>query len=219
MTQAIHEYHGTIDKFIGDAIMAIWGAPIKTNTHAEDAVRAALEMMEKLDHVNQWLHQHEQDPLGIGIGVNTGEAILGSIGSDQKADYTVIGDNVNLASRLEGITKQYGCNILIAQSTYEAIAEHIPCRIVDVVKVKGKQQAIQIYTPLGGQYDSAMERLVKLSEEAFHHYLRRDWDAAIQSYSALPEDKLQNLFLSRCRAYQQKPPAEDWDGAFLMTSK
>lgn len=225
MTNVIHQHHGTVDKFIGDAIMAIWGAPIKSSTHAIDAVQAAMEMRNKMQDVNQWLSTRNLPRLEIGIGVNTGEVILGSIGSEQKADYTVIGDNVNLASRLEGITKTYGCSIIISETTYQLIADTIPCMMVDMVRVKGKQKPIKIFTPVtddfeltSGEPQPALSA-AQLSQAAFAHYMRREWEQAMNLYQSLPHPRLREIYLKRCQDYQQQLPSPDWDGAYTMTSK
>lgn len=225
MTDVIHHHHGTVDKFIGDAIMAIWGAPIKSGTHAIDAVNAAIEMRNKMQEVNNWLAARNLPQLEIGAGINTGEVILGSIGSEQKADYTVIGDNVNLASRLEGITKTYGCNIIISETTYQQIANDIPCLLVDMVRVKGKQKPIKIYTPLTVEHErastdlNAATKAASLSQAAFDHYMRREWQQAIELYQSLPHPHLRQIYLQRCHDYKQQLPAPDWDGAYTMTSK
>jgi adenylate cyclase len=225
MTEVILKKNGTIDKFIGDAIMAIWGAPIKSETYSADAVNAALEMLEKLNDVNAWLLDQGLFPLDIGIGINTGEVILGSIGSEQKADYTVIGDNVNLAARLEGITKTYSCKIIIAESTCQQAGDQIPCALVDMVRVKGKEKPIKIFTPVRAlpdlkslPLDDAL-RIADLSRQAFDQYLERHWDAAINLYLQFPPCPLRTLHLERCADYKVTPPPLDWDGAYTMTSK
>lgn len=145
MSNAIFKYNGTVDKFIGDAIMAFWGAPIRTEDHAEQAVKAACEMMKKLDEINERLDSKGYPPIRMGIGINTGWAILGNIGSEKKLDYTVVGDTVNLASRLEGFTKEYKCNILISENTYKELKGSIPCREIGEVKPKGKTVSVRAY--------------------------------------------------------------------------
>lgn len=143
-SDVIFKYGGTVDKFIGDAIMALWGAPIKTADHASKAVRAALEMRERLKEVNRTLGEKGFPPVRIGIGINTGEAVLGNIGSERKLDYTVIGDTVNLASRLEALTKEYGCDILISESTATEI--DVPTGFVAEVKIRGKEKPVRIFS-------------------------------------------------------------------------
>lgn len=228
MTEAVHNHHGTIDKFIGDAIMAIWGAPIKSDSHAIDAVNAAKEMMQKLKEVNAWLEEKDLPPLKIGIGINTGEAVLGSVGSEQKADYTVIGDTVNLASRLEGVTKQYDCEIIISESTKKALNDRIPSQVVDMIKVKGKEQAIKIYSPILAEPQAQdaqstktyeLHCLSQLSHEAFSHYINKRWDLAISAYRKIPNENLANKFINRCEVFRASPPPQDWDGSTTLIVK
>ena len=145
MVDVIFKHEGTLDKFIGDAIMAFWGAPIRTSDHAMQTVLAAFDMRRQLKVFNQELAAKGGFPLDMGVGINTGDVILGNIGSEKKLDYTIIGDNVNLASRMEGLTKEYGSPILITESTYESIKASVPCRIIDMVRVVGKKQGIRIY--------------------------------------------------------------------------
>ena len=223
MVDVIFKHEGTLDKFIGDAIMAFWGAPIKVSDHGIRAVLAALDMTSQLEIFNQGLIAKGGVPLAIGIGINTGEVILGNIGSEKKLDYTVIGDNVNLASRMEGLTKAYGCSVLVTEVTYQEIIASIPCRLIDMVKVVGKQQGIKIYEPLAVQRSDATDKMTALSEEAFNHYLNREWDAAIMSYSGIlsikPEDKTSQIFITRCEGYKLTEPPAEWDGIFTMRRK
>jgi len=220
MTNAVHAYHGTIDKFIGDAIMAVWGAPIKTNNHATLALQAALDMITQLETINQWLAVRQYNPIDIGIGINSGEVILGSIGSEQKADYTVIGDNVNLASRLEGATKVYGCKIIISEYTYAQV-EDIPCMVVDLVRVKGRHNPIKLYTPVITTTASAKtaSEIALHSQQAFDTYLNRRWEEALQQYAELPNRTLAELYAQRCQEYLRHPPPADWDGVYSIASK
>lgn len=222
MTDAIFQYHGTIDKFIGDAIMAFWGAPIRIPDHADKAIEAALEMIRRLQQVNERLEQEGFPRLEIGIGLNTGEVILGNIGSEQKLDYTVIGDNVNLASRLEGLTKQYGCPILISEYTYEQIEGDINCRLVDLVRVKGKHHPIKLYTPVISDLlpaNTNVQELVDSTQRAFNCYVEGKWQEAIEIYSQLPADKIQATMIARAKAFLENPPQGHWDGVFIMKTK
>jgi len=221
MTKAVYTHHGTIDKFIGDAIMAIWGAPIKTEGHASHALHAALEMIKQLDNVNQWLIARHHNPIDIGIGINSGKVILGSIGSEQKADYTVIGDNVNLASRLEGATKIYGCQILLSEYTYAQV-EDIPCMIVDLVRVKGRHNPIKLYTPVLNSTpadNNTPSEIALLAQQAFDAYLNCHWKEAIHQFDKLPNRALGQLYVQRCREYEHRPPPQDWDGVYSIISK
>ena len=147
MADIILKHNGTIDKYIGDAIMAFWGAPVKTTDHAEQAVLAAREMLEGIKEVNKTLKERGFDQeVKIGIGINTGVATIGNIGSEQKKNYTVVGDTVNLSSRLESITKEYKTPLLFSEYTYAKIKEQIHCRLIGNVKVKGREQPVDIYT-------------------------------------------------------------------------
>ncbi|MDH5694425.1 MAG: adenylate/guanylate cyclase domain-containing protein, partial [Gammaproteobacteria bacterium] len=226
MTDAIFLTQGTIDKFIGDAIMAFWGAPIRTETHAKDATLASLEMLERLKEVKIWLKEKKYPSLSIGIGLHTGDVILGNIGSEQKLDYTIIGDNVNLASRVEGLTKNYGCEILLTESTYNALAGFIPCRKVDLVRVKGKNKPIGIYQPLvnptraGDKEFKVAELLAQQYQEAFTYYLEKKWEQVESILKTFPEDDYPTkIILERCRSYKIEAPPDDWDGVFTMTTK
>lgn len=225
MTDSIFHYEGTIDKFIGDAIMAFWGAPIKTTDHADKATLSALDMIYRLDVVNQWLADQEYPSIAIGVGIHTGDAILGNIGSENKLDYTIIGDNVNLASRIEGLTKTYHSKVLISEDTFHSLSLDIPCQLLDLVRVKGKQHPIKIYRPLAHPSLSTTEeltearRVASLSEDAFVAYLARNWADAAAIWRQMPEDQATEDLLERCDIYAKTPPNDDWDGAFTMTSK
>jgi adenylate cyclase len=147
MADIILKHNGTIDKYIGDAIMAFWGAPVRTSDHAERAVLAAQEMIAALKEVNEALKERGfQHEIRIGVGINTGEATIGNIGSEKKKNYTIVGDTVNLASRLESITKEYQTPLLFSEYTYEKIKSIIACKLMGNVKVKGREQPVTIYT-------------------------------------------------------------------------
>ncbi len=225
MTDSIFEHEGTIDKFIGDAIMAFWGAPIKSDNHADQATLSALDMIERLKTVNIWIKSKGLDPIKVGIGVHTGNAILGNIGSENKLDYTIIGDNVNLASRIEGLTKQYGVPLLITEDTFEQLTLPIPCLIVDLVRVKGKKIPIKVLLPLGlpkeaneSQKQAAVQRTIN-SDKAFQCYLNQQWDDAIAILKQLPDEPVHQILRERCDNYKKSPPEAEWDGVFTMTSK
>ena len=219
MTEIIFRHDGTIDKFIGDAIMAFWGAPVRDDAHANKALCAAIDMHERLASVNNWLKERGYPEIAIGIGIHSGNVILGNIGSEQKLDYTIIGDNVNLASRLEGLTKQYGMTIVISENLRNQLSDPLPCFVLDLVRVKGKQEPICIYAPILDRDPAAAEELAHRSQVAFAHYLQREWEQAMKLYATLPADILKQTFTQRCRAYQQAPPPADWDGVHTLTSK
>jgi len=220
----INGYNGTLDKFIGDAIMAFWGAPIRDNDHPYQAVEAALAMYRRLQEVNHGLEEKGFPRIEIGIGIHTGDVVLGNIGSEQKLDYTIIGDSVNLASRMEGLTKQYHCPILISEATRNVVEDRIPCAIVDLVRVKGKQEAVGIYMPLVSSGAKSSDRQAateqaEIAKAAFAAYLSRRWKQAITCYSQLPESDWTELAIARCRSYQRKAPVKSWDGISTLSSK
>ncbi|MCE9596556.1 MAG: adenylate/guanylate cyclase domain-containing protein [Spirochaetia bacterium] len=190
MVRIIFEQKGTLDKFIGDAIMAFWGAPIHRPDHALLAVRSALAMTSALRSLNQEFAARQMAPLAMGVGVNTGEMIVGNIGSDQRLDYTLIGDNVNLGSRLESLTTQYGAEILIAESTKREVEHEIPCRIIDLVAVKGKSIPISVYEPLDHAYGTlSAKEACDAFAQAFELYRNRNWDQAISIYENLNQER------------------------------
>lgn len=224
MCDVVFKYNGTMDKFIGDAIMAFWGAPIRTEQHGLQSVSTAIEMMRKLVEVNEQLAAKGYPEVDIGIGINTGEVILGNIGSERKLDYTVIGDGVNLASRLEGLTKQYGCPVIISEYTYEEVKNEMPCAIVDRVRVKGKQVPISIYWPMGLSEDDQEDKdkaaeFCRLAGLGFENYVNQNWEKALEFYGELPDCKLKSLYIERCQDYQSNPPVADWDGVYTLTTK
>jgi adenylate cyclase len=223
MSDAVFQHRGTIDKYIGDAIMCFWGAPVRLEDHADRALHTALTMIGRLGPVNRDLAAKGYPVIEIGIGINTGDVVLGNIGSEHKLDYTVIGDDVNLASRLEGLTKVYETPILLSQQTQASLRDQTPCAVVDLVRVKGKQVPIRIFRPLCVPDAARNEveharRLVRDTAAAFEAYLQRDWSRAMDLYARLPRDRVAELFLARCREYSESEPTS-WDGAFTLDTK
>ena len=224
MTDVIFEHNGTLDKFIGDALMAYWGAPVKRDNHALLAVTAALHMERRVRVVNKILLSKDYPAVRIGIGINSGDAIVGNIGSEKKLDYTVIGDNVNAASRLEGLTSKYKQTIIISDTTYAEVRGQIPCAVLDKVRVKGKATPMTIYAPLATADDppesvAAATALAAQMEQAFGHYLAQQWRQAAEIYQRLPDSDITRMFISRCQAFMQQAPAAEWDGTTTFTSK
>lgn len=223
MSNIVMAHSGTVDKFIGDAVMAIWGAPLNDDGHAVHAVQAAFAMNSRLEELRpQWLARG-LPAIEIGIGINTGLMSVGNFGSEQRFDYTVMGDNVNLASRLEGSNKTYGTRVIISESTRKALGDGFCCRLIDVVKVKGKAQPVKIYEPLcAGVPDSGTIKAVEQFELAISHYRSQRFDEAekilLQLQSAAPA-QLYQLYLQRLALLRKTPPPEDWDGSFTFTSK
>jgi adenylate cyclase len=214
----IFRLEGTLDKFIGDAVMAFWGAPIRVGDHAKRAVTAAVEMTRWLALYNETLVAKDLSPLRIGMGVNTGPVLLGNIGSEKKLDYTIVGDNVNLASRLEGLTKRYSCAILITETTYKQTEGYAHCRAVDYVKVDGRNTPIKVYEVLGLPEDPSESvdkylRIASLTNNGLECFRKRMWEHARDRYSEMnPNDRLSQIFVKRCEAYIAEEPPSDWEG-------
>ncbi|MGK0290501.1 MAG: adenylate cyclase [bacterium] len=228
MIDIVFEYNGTLDKFIGDAVMAFWGAPLYDENHAKNGVYAGLDMIKKLDEINQYFTSQGYPLFKIGVGLNTGDVILGNIGSEKKLDYTVIGDNVNLASRLEGLTKTYGCNLLITESTFDQVKDTVVSRVVDQVRVKGKHEPIRMYQPVCKVDDQEDEvvfarKIAEINDKAFNAYQKQEWDQSIQYYqeilSHIENDSVSKIFLERCQHYITEPLEETWDGCFNLKTK
>lgn len=225
MTDIVFKYDGTLDKYIGDALMAIYGAPLNQPDHPKRACASALDMMEGLKALNEKWIREGKIPLDIGIGINTGPMMVGNMGSDQRFDYTVMGDAVNLGSRLEGANKSYQTHILISGSTYEQVKDDFVCMELDSVRVKGKTQPVGIFELISGK-----GRLSERNMEAvnrFHKglqlYKAQDWDAAIEVFEGVhvldQTVYAAGLYIQRCRELKENPPGSDWDGVFTMTTK
>jgi len=216
MSNCIISHGGTVDKFIGDAIMAIWGAPLDDANHAVHAVRAALSMMDRLKEVQLDYAQRELPAIDIGIGINTGIMSVGNFGSHERFDYTVMGDSVNLASRLEGANKDYGTHIIISEFTRTALGDQFFCRYVDKVRVKGKNKAVMIYEPLAeGVPDAALLREAEVFENAAADYRAQKFLRAREAIETLYCNnplRLYAIYLNRIDKYLQSPPPADWDG-------
>lgn len=227
MVESVFNYEGTLDKFIGDALMAVFGAPLPlTENHAWLAVKSALDMRQRLKEFNQKRIFHSQPQIRIGIGISSGEVVSGNIGSQKRMDYTVIGDGVNLSSRLEGVTKEYGCDIIISEFTYNYCADRLWVRQLDKIRVKGKHQAVNIYELIG----DCSTPLDANTQEFLHHYhtgrnayTSRKFGQAITCFEAAraikPTDQAVNIHLERAYRYKQIPPPKSWDGVWTMITK
>ena len=224
MTATVHEHRGTIDKYIGDAMMAFWGAPVKDPKHANDALAAALEMMEKLKYINRQFKARGWPDVKIGIGINSGVMNVGNMGSEFRMAYTVLGDEVNLASRLEGLTKQYNTNIIIGEKTRDRITNYY-FRELDRVRVKGKDKPVKIFEPYcsGDEIDHFRLEVLEQYYDALQHYRRQQWDAAMHLFARLqqrePDCLLYGMYIKRIELYREDPPGDDWDGVFTHTTK
>ena len=224
MTRVIHKNRGTIDKYMGDAIMSFWGAPITDSEHARHALYAALEMMDELKIMQADFKQRGWPEVNIGIGLNTGNMNVGNMGSEFRMAYTVLGDAVNLGSRLEGLTKNYGVNIIVSESTKNAIPE-FAFRDLDLVRVKGKNEPVAIFEPLGHKNDLEKSVTSELTsyKKALMNFRAQSWDKAELDFFNLtrsnPERFLYQVYMDRITHYRNEPPGEDWDGVYTHTTK
>jgi len=224
MTQVVRRQRGTLDKYIGDAIMAFWGAPMDDAAHERHAVLTALEMQKELKVLNKTLIAKGWPELKIGVGVNTGPMTVGDMGSPVRKSYTVMGDAVNLGSRLEGITKQYGVGIIAGETTREKLKSSFVFRELDRVRVKGKAEPIGIYEPVGveGEVDKSVLEEIKLWNQALRHYRAQEWDqaeVALLNLSRMAPHYLYELYTKRIETYRKQPPGENWDGVTTFETK
>jgi adenylate cyclase len=235
LTNAILARKGTIDKYMGDAIMAFWNAPIDDSEHQINACEAAVDMLERIDELNKVREQEAEEgghvyiPLKVGIGLNTGVCVVGNMGSDLRFDYSVLGDSVNLASRLEGQTKEYGFPIIVGSNTALAAKERFAILELDFIVVKGKKEPEVIYA-IAGREDVAQserfQRLRNLIIEMLACYRNRDWDGTLEviergrkSDEAQSLNNLYHLYEARIRDYMKDPPPADWNGAYQLLTK
>jgi adenylate cyclase len=222
MTAKILENNGTLDKYIGDAQMAFWNAPVDEARHAHMAVKTALEMMGSLDAFNKEITAEGVPPFGMGLGINTAAVVVGNMGSDQRFDYTCLGDGVNLASRLEGQSKPYGVKIVLGQRTAELVKDEYTIAELDCIAVKGKKEGVNIYTVLIGYIDA--DRL-KMHTNMIESYRNKKFDNAIRSCKSLKGsfdgqlDHYYELWIERCEEMKKQDLPDEWDGVYRATSK
>jgi adenylate cyclase len=226
MTTIIFRHEGLLDKYMGDAVMAFWGAPVPAQDHARRCCRAALEMVRALAALHERWRRLGLPLLEIGIGINSGEAVVGNFGSAQRFSYTAVGDDVNLASRLEGLNKHYGTTILVSERTRAMIGDAFLCREIDRVRVTGRAQAITIHELLARRaddHDGAVARRATGFAAALDAYRRQAWDEATARLETLgsewPRDRAIPPFLARCRRLRAAPPGEGWDWVSEMPTK
>jgi len=229
MTAEIRDQRGTLDKYIGDAIMAFWGAPLHDPAHAEHAVRAALGMSRRLRRLNEELRAQHLPEIGLGLGINTGLVCVGDMGSDIRRSYTVMGDAVNLASRIESLTRHYGVDLLVGQQTREAVsADDLKWVEIDHVRVKGKTQAVTLFTPVAEAdvQAPAFEEEMRLWRLALAEHRQQHWQAADSALYELrrrfPGSTFAGLYqqlAARNEHYRTTPPPPDWDSAHTFDNK
>jgi adenylate cyclase len=225
MTEVIFEYDGYLNKYMGDGIMAFWNAPVKQVDHAERACRCALKSMRRLAEFNEELKAQGIVPLGARIGINSGTMVVGNMGSRQKSDYTVMGDNVNLGSRLEGANKAFGSAIMISEFTYEIVQDKFEVRFLDRIRVPGKARPVKVYELLAekGGLDAVWQKVVPLYHEAIQLFADKEFPRAREKFlevcAILPQDKASMLYVHRAEAFAAEPPADNWDSVFEVKSK
>lgn len=216
LTEAIHRHDGTIDKYMGDAVMAFWGAPLYDAHHADHAIAGAFAMLDALETVNREFTAQGRPALAMGIGLNTGRMSVGNMGSSFRMAYTAMGDEVNLGSRLEGLTKTYGVNLIVSDSTAEQAADWCYRRL-DKVRVKGRAAPVWIFEPVGrrGAITDEQREWCQAFEEAVMRYQSREFEAAERAFRALTcDDVTANLYLERISQFKADPPLAEWDGVW-----
>ena len=224
ITGIIFAHNGTIDKYVGDMVMAFWNAPLLDPNHAEHAVDAALTMLRKVDELKATFAAKGLPEINVGIGINTGFMNVGDMGSIYRKTYTVLGDSVNLGSRLESITKFYGVKLLVGEGTYD-LAPQFLYRLVDKIIVKGKREPVCVYEPVCRLEDASESRIQRVEQynTALAHYYSREWDAAEKILRVLhkgdPERKLYNMYLERIDELRYELLPDDWMGVFEHRSK
>lgn len=224
MTEVIFRNWGTLDKYIGDAIMAFWGAPYPQADHAMRTCQTAIEMLQALERLQESWAQRSLPRIDIGVGINTGPMLVGNIGSKRRFNYTIIGDSVNLASRLEGLNRQFGTSLIISEATFLQVKGRVVARELDLIRVKGKTQPVKVYE-LRGLASDAHQRtdLLNRFEQGLQAYRSGEWSEAMEVFQEIvadyPLDGPSHVFIRRCRDFLASPPEGAWDGVFSMKTK
>lgn len=222
LVNIITDNDGIIDKYMGDAIMSFFGAPMELESSPMNALQSALKIEVAIDEFNKKRLKNKKPQFKTGIGINYGLVTVGNIGSDKKMDYTAIGDAVNLGSRLEGLTKQYNQTIIFSTSIRDAVQHKIPCRAVDIVQVKGKTVGETIYTTTSYMTD-ALKEIYEANNGAIALYRKQEFDKTLRIFKQIkkfnPKDSLADMYIQRCELYLRNPPAKNWNGITIMTSK
>ena len=224
LSRVIYKHRGTIDKYMGDCIMAFWGAPLPDPMHARNAMLAGIEMLSTLKALQPHFKGRGWPEIHVGVGINTGRVSVGNMGSEVRVAYTVMGDEVNLASRLEGITKQYGVDIIVGENTRNAVPDFI-YRELDHVRVKGKDKPVAIYEPVGlsSKVSKELHDEVRLFHEVRRLYRKQSWEQAelqlLNLQRMSPDTELYRVYAKRVAYYRNNPPVADWDGVFVFETK
>ncbi len=222
MTEIVLKHRGMLDKYIGDAIMAVYNAPVELKEHAREALLTSLEMLKKLTSLNEKFATMGFPKINIGVGINTGEAITGNMGTEKRFDYTAIGDTVNLASRLEGLNKFYGTKIIISESTFNRLEnkKQFFIRQLDLIRVKGKKAPVKIYEVM--EEDSPLVSVINDFEKALHLYRDCMFKEALKLFTSINEeckDQVSLIYVKRCEDYILNPPPSDWDRVYTAKEK
>jgi len=221
MTEIILDLGGTLDKYEGDAIIAFWNAPLDYDDHAARACLAALRCQKRLQELNPEFQDRFGHPLKMRIGINSGPAVVGNMGSQRRFDYTAMGDTINLASRLEGAGKQYRVSILIGEFTYDLAKESVVAREVDIIRVVGKEKPVRVYELIGEKGQVADDDLERINSfhEALKLYRDQKWDGALNLFQRYEDDTLAGMYIERTKLLKDNPPGADWTGVFDLTKK
>ncbi|HEX6828283.1 MAG TPA: adenylate/guanylate cyclase domain-containing protein, partial [Burkholderiales bacterium] len=224
LTEVIYQHRGTVDKYMGDCIMAFWGAPLPDPNHARNAVLAGMAMQATLRGLQARFREMGWPEIRAGVGVNSGQVRVGNMGSQMRIAYTVMGDAVNLASRLEGITKQYGVDMVVGENTRSALPDFVFLEL-DRVRVKGKEEPVAIYQPLGeaAAVPGQDQDRLRLFHQALRHYRNQDWDPAELALYNLekisPDTELYRIYAKRVAYLREHPPGAGWDGVWVFETK
>jgi adenylate cyclase len=224
MTHLVFEDDGLLDKYIGDALMAVYGAPLAMPDHAYRACHTALRMLERLQTLQPHWRERGFPEIDIRIGINTGTMVVGNMGSDLRLAYTAMGDAVNLGSRLESVNKTYGTHIIIGESTWEQVQDRIATRELDAVRVAGKATAVRIFEVMGfAPLPTAQQNLIQHFTQGLQAYRAQQWERAIdcfwQTLALKPDDRPSQLYIQRCETFKRLPPSPAWDGVYSMPTK
>jgi adenylate cyclase len=221
MARIILSTGGTLDKYEGDAIMAFWGAPLHQPDHARRACRAALGCQTALVEIREDFEKRGWPQIFARIGINSGEMVVGNMGSRERFDYTVLGDNVNLGSRLEGANKEFSTEIMISESTYRLVKNEMEARELDVIRVKGKETPVRVYELLQikGHLDDEAKRTVAIFQKGLSLYRQREWEEARKVFREISQDPPASVFVERCERLLESPPSDDWDGVYTLSTK
>ena len=210
-----------MDKYEGDAIMAFWNAPVAQHNHALNACVTALENQKRLSELRKKWAEEKKPEIHVRIGLNTGEAVVGNMGSENRFDYTAMGDNVNLGSRLESINKQYGTELIISESTFEKVKDKLICRELDIIRVKGKNEPVRIFELIEKKSEIRNQKSEIISNfaEALKLYRTKNFLKAKEAFNAIKNDPPSQVFAKRCEEFIKNPPKEEWDGVWNFNVK